>query len=263
MTQDKEGRKYQQMKEVWNLWRNFLHKIVGRCSRKYHKPPGFHQHQYSVCWQKICRKENFVPDGSLTAWLLNRNAWKLQHYWNKDLALKVKHSRIELSLLAKRGLETLNRGWNRSQTSGEVQPPHDPKNFDERNQRSNKWWSWLIITEESSWQSFKRNKCDSSVLSWLDANIAQKNAQKPTWLARGWATYFARRWKPAPGEGCDRFAKYMLVGSVTSRAIQFRRESTGLRLIPRVKRAHAWTPLSLPGRRFYSGYPSHPRTEQK
>jgi len=61
----------------------------------------------------ICRKEKFVPDGSLTAWLLNRNrnAWKLQHYWNKDLMLTVKHSCIELSLLTKCGLETLNRSW--------------------------------------------------------------------------------------------------------------------------------------------------------
>jgi hypothetical protein len=72
------------------------------------------------------------------AWLLNRkrNAWKLQHYWNKDLTLKVKHSCIELSLLTKRGLQTLNWSWNRSQTSGEVQPPRDPENFDERNHRS-------------------------------------------------------------------------------------------------------------------------------
>jgi len=28
-------------------------------------------------------------------------------------------------------------------------------------------------------------------------------------------------------------------------------------------KAHAWTPFSLPGRGFCSGYPSHPRTEQK
>ena len=42
-------------------------------ARKYHKLPGFHQRQYSVFWQKICRKEKFMPDGPLTAWLLNRN----------------------------------------------------------------------------------------------------------------------------------------------------------------------------------------------
>jgi len=58
----------------------------------------------------------------------------------------------KLLLLTKRGLETLNQSWNRSQTSGEVHPPHDPKNFDEHNQRSSKWWSLLMITEESSWQ---------------------------------------------------------------------------------------------------------------
>jgi len=197
------------MKEVWNLWRAFLQKIVERRARKYHMLPGFHQHQYSVFWQMICRKEKFVPDGSLTVWLLNRNrkAWKLQHYGNKDLTLKVKHSCIELSLLTKRGLETLNWSWNRSQTSGEVQPPRDPKNFDERNHRSSKWWSLLMITEETSWQSCMWNKCDSSLLSWLDAEIAQKNAQKPIWLARGRATHFARQCTPAPGEGCDRFAE--------------------------------------------------------
>ena len=92
---------------------------------------------------------------SLTAWLLNRNgnAWKLQRHWNKDLTLKVKDSCIELSLLTKRGLETLNRSWNRSHNSGKVQPPRAPKNFDERNQRSSKWWSLLMIHEESSWQT--------------------------------------------------------------------------------------------------------------
>ena len=51
----------------------------------------------------------------------------------------------KLLLLTKRGLETLNRSWNCSQTSGEVHPPHDPKNFDECNQRSSKWWSLLMI----------------------------------------------------------------------------------------------------------------------
>jgi hypothetical protein len=38
--------------------------------------------------------------------------------------------------------------------------------------------------------------------------------------------------------------------------------STGLRIIPQVKRAHAWTPFSLSGRGFCSGYQSHPRTEK-
>jgi len=34
-------------------------------------------------------------------------------------------------------------------------------------------------------------------------------------------------------------------------------------LFSQVKRAHVWTPFFLPGRGFCSGYPSHPRTEQK
>jgi hypothetical protein len=98
--------------------------------------------------RKICAR--WFPH----AWLLNRNrnAWKLQHYWNKDLTLKVKHSCIKLSLLTKCGLETLNRSLNHSQTSGEVQPPCDTKNFDERYQRSSKWWFLFMITKESSWQ---------------------------------------------------------------------------------------------------------------
>jgi len=209
MIQSKEGQRHQQINKVWNLWRTFLQKIVERRVRKYHKLPGFHQHQYSVFWQTICRKEKFVPNGCLTAWLptRNRNVWKLQHYWNKDLTLKVKHSCIELSLLTKRGLKTLSRSWNCSQTSAEVQPPRDPKNFDKRNHRSSKWWSLFMITKESSWQSSMWNKCDSSILSWLDAEIVQKNARKPTWLARGWATHFARQCMPAPGEGCDWFAE--------------------------------------------------------
>jgi hypothetical protein len=65
--------------------------------------------------------------------------------------LKVKHSCNELSLLTKHGLETLNWSWNCSQTSGEVQPPRDPKDFNEHNHRSSKWWSLHMITEESSW----------------------------------------------------------------------------------------------------------------
>ena len=172
-----------------------------------------------------------------------------------DLTLKVKHCCIEMSLMTKRGLETLNRSWNRSQTSGEVQPPRDPKNFDKHNQRSSipvsncRYWRnvgcklWTAVeiaekrveksnlpaTQKISTSTIKGqandilclwspknhhyryssmwNNCDSSVLSWLDAKIAQKNAQKPTWLARGLVTHFARQCTPAPGEGCDRLAK--------------------------------------------------------
>jgi hypothetical protein len=57
----------------------------------------------------------------------------------------------------------------------------------------------------------------------------------------------------------------MRVRRITSRdiRIQSRHESTGIRRILQVKRAHAWTQFSLPGRGFCSGYPSHPTTEQK
>jgi hypothetical protein len=74
------------MKDVWHLWRTFLHKIVERRVTKYHKLPRFHQNNYSVFSRRICRKEKFVPDGSLTAWLLsrNRNTWNLQHYLLKQ-----------------------------------------------------------------------------------------------------------------------------------------------------------------------------------
>ena len=153
MAQGQEGRKHQQTNDMWNLWWTFL-KIIEWRVRKYHKLLGFHQHQYSIFWQTICRKEKFVPDGSFTAWLLNRNrnAWTLQHYWNEDLTLMVKHFCVELSLLTKHELETLNRSWNCSQMSGEVHHPCDPKNFDKHTQRSSKWWSLIMITEDSSWQ---------------------------------------------------------------------------------------------------------------
>jgi hypothetical protein len=61
----------------------------------------------------------------------------------------------------------------------------------------------IIMTGKSSTWS----KCGGSVLSWLDAKIAQKNAQKPTWLDPGWATHFAWQCTPTPGEGCDRFVE--------------------------------------------------------
>jgi hypothetical protein len=92
MTQGQEDQKHQQMNEIYNLWQIFLQKIVEQCERKYmyHKILGFRQHQYSVFCQTICRKEKFVPNGSLTAWLLqrNRNAWKLQHYWKNRFTIE-------------------------------------------------------------------------------------------------------------------------------------------------------------------------------
>jgi hypothetical protein len=65
--------------------------------------------------------------------------------------LKAKHSCIKLPLLTKHELETLNQSWNCNHMSGDVQIVRNPKNFDERNQRSSKWF-FIMITEESSWQ---------------------------------------------------------------------------------------------------------------
>ena len=180
MTQGQEDRKHQQMNEVWNLWQAFLQKIIMQRARKYHKLRGFHHHQYSVFWQTICRKEKFVRDGSLTAWLLNRNrnTRKLQHYWNKDLTLKVKHSCIELSLLTECGLETLNQCWNCSQTSAEVQPSPAIKKISTRTIKGHANDDLCLWSPRNHHdrQSSMWNKCESSILSWLDAKIAQKNA---------------------------------------------------------------------------------------
>ena len=203
MTQGQEVRKHQQINEVWNLWRIFLHKIVERSASIYHKLPGFYQHQYSVFWQKICRKEKCAR-WSLTTWLLNRNrnrnAWKLQHSWNKYLTLKAKHSCIELWLLTKRGLDPLNRSWNRSQKIGEVQHPRDPKNFDERHKRSSKWWYLLMITEESSWQiefhvkpvwqqSIVVNGCKNCAEKWTKPDLTCEGMGHSFWK-----TVHARTW---------------------------------------------------------------------
>jgi len=185
------------MKLVWT----FLHKIVERRARKYHKLPRFHQHQYSVFWQtdlqkrKICArlashcltaeqkqesleiatllKHGFNVEGQALLYrnVANDETWvgdfepKLKSQSNewrsptsprpkkfRQAQSKVKHSCVELSLLTKRGLQTLNGSWNRRETSGEVQPPRDPKNFDKYNQRSSKWYSLLMITEKSSLQ---------------------------------------------------------------------------------------------------------------
>jgi hypothetical protein len=202
MTQGQERRKLQQMNEAWNLWLTCL-QIIERRGRKYHKLLGFHQHHCSV-FQMICRKERFVPGGSLSAWLLkrNRNAWKY-NITETDLTLKVKHSFIELSLWTKRGLDTLNWIWNHNQMSGEGQSLCNPKDFDERNLRWSKWWSLLVITEELS--------CGTSVTAVYYRDWLQKLRRK---IHKNWRDLlgdgpliFAQHSMPVPGEGCYRFAK--------------------------------------------------------
>jgi len=151
--------------------------------------------------RKICAR--WVPHCLLLN--RNRNAWKLQHYWNKDLTLKVKHSCIELSL-PKRGLETMNQSWNRSQTCGEVQAPRDPKKF--RRARS-KVKQMISFVYDHRGIIVTRVPCGTSVKAAYYRDWMQKlrrNMHK-TRLARGWATHFARQCTPAPGEGCDRFAE--------------------------------------------------------
>jgi len=176
--------------------------------------------------------------------------------------LKVKHSCIELPLLTKRGLETLNRSWIRSQTSGEVQPPCDPKNFDDCNQRSSKWWSSLMITEESSWQSSMWNKCDSSVLSYLDAKITQKKAQKPTWLARGWQLILHDNARPHLGKGeTDLLSKYEWE-ALSHAPYSPDMSPLDFNLFHKLK-SPCVDPVFPPWKRFLQRLPSHPRTEQK
>jgi hypothetical protein len=121
-----------------------------------------------------------------------------------------------------------------------------------------------MITEESSWQmEFHVEQVWQQRIVVNGCKNCANNAQNPTWLAQGWATPFEQHCRPALGKGCDRFAKLIRMVSVTSCAIQSRHKSTGIRLIPQVKRAHVWAQFSLPGRGLCSGYPSHLRTEQK
>ena len=101
--------------------------------------PSVHRFELTSVKHGVCRRLGY-SDG-----------WRLKDH-KSSLKLYVAKPLQKLLLLTKRGLETLNRSWNRCQTSVEVHPPHDPKNFDEHNQRSSKWRSLLMITEESSWQ---------------------------------------------------------------------------------------------------------------
>jgi len=154
MTKGQKGQKRQQMNETWN----FLKQDRRANCKEVSQAPGISPTPVFRILTKNLQKRKICANWSLTAEQKQKhleNATLL----NKDLKLKVNHSCFELSLLTKHGLETLNRMWNRSQTSGEVQPPRAPQNFDERNQRSSKWWFLLMITEESSWQSSMWNKC--------------------------------------------------------------------------------------------------------
>jgi hypothetical protein len=106
------------------------------------------------------------------------------------------------------------------------------------------------------------NKCDSSVLSWLDAKIVQKNAQKqPDLLGDGPLILH--------DNACPHLAKIVtdLLSKYEWEVLPHAPYSPDMSppdfdLFPKL-RAHAWTPFFLPGRGFCSGYPSHPRTEQK
>ena len=76
------------------------------------EPRKFQQRQYSVFSVMISRRDKFLRDGFLTAWLQNRSrsAWILQPCWREDSTFRTKYSCVELSLLAKRGLGTLSHG---------------------------------------------------------------------------------------------------------------------------------------------------------
>ena len=193
------------MNEVWNLWRTFLHKIVERLARKYRKYRDFINISIPYFDERFAKKYIY--------------AQRVPHC----LTAEHKQKGLEIPALLKQRFNVegqaflcrivgINETWVKDfepelkSQSNEWRSPTSPrpkKNFDELNQ----WWALLMITEESSWQSSMWNKFDRSVLSWLDAKTAQKNAQNPTRLARGWATHFARQCTPPPGEGCDRFAK--------------------------------------------------------
>jgi hypothetical protein len=268
ITQRQEGRKHQQMKEVWNgISCRRSSSDVRRNITRYRDFTKTSIPYFEKWFAENKNCARWVPH-SLTAEQkqnLLEIATLLKQRFNVE--------GIELSLLTKRGLETLNPSWNRSQTSGEVQTPRDPTNFEERNQRAIKWWSLLMITEVLSWQSSMWNNCDSNVFSWLVAKITQKNAQNRPDLLEDGPLILHDNAHPHLGKVVtDLLSKYewevLLHGkcyftrSVTSRVIQSRHQSTGIRLIPQVKRAHVWTPFSLPGRGFCRGYSSHLRTEK-
>jgi hypothetical protein len=95
------------------------------------------------------------------------------------------------------------------------------------------------------------------------AKIAQKNTQKLTWLAQGWIIILYGNVCPHLGKVVtDLLSKYEWE---VLPHVPYSPDMSPLDvwLIPQVKRAHAGTPLSLPGRGFCSSYLSHLRNEQK
>lgn len=161
-----------QKSENINTWHMLLKKIVMQYVRNFLEPREFHQHQWSF-----------------TASLVNRIkhvCTLLLPFWNKDWALKVKHTGVELTLLMKDGLETSNRSSNHSQTSGETQITHNQK------KKKNRWAQSMVKCLRSPRNHHDRVPCGTSVTPVYYGDSIQKLRrkihQKPTSIAWGWVT---------------------------------------------------------------------------
>jgi hypothetical protein len=102
-------------------------------------------------------------------------AWKTQHYWNTDLTLKVKHSSIKLSLLTKRGLQTLNQSWIHSQRVEKSQLPATQKILT----RAKVKQMMIFAHDHQAIIMTDRVPCGTSVTAlyyhdWLQKNWAEK-----------------------------------------------------------------------------------------
>jgi hypothetical protein len=112
------------------------------------------------------------------------------------------------TVLMKCGLETLNRSWNHSRTSEEVQTPHAPQNFYDCNQRSSKWWCLLMITEESSWpREFHVEEVWQQHFIVTGCKNCTAECIKTDLTCSGIGHSFLQQCMSTPGKGCDWFAK--------------------------------------------------------